>query len=278
MLNIFKQIITKLEKWCWNEHDITVGELYNQLDHQSVNIYDENGNLKFIEQSSPVDIFVKTPDGFSRVKYVNKTVPYDVWQLQTQGHELFCADHHIVMDKDNNQRTVESLTSSDSIQTIDGNQNVIGATKLDVPAENMFDLTIDDQNHVYYTNGIVSHNSWIAGAYLLWFAMFHFEKTVLILSNKNDNAMEMIHRVRFVYEHLPKWLKAGLADDGWNKHTVGFDNGSRIISQATSENSARGLSVSLLFCLGGETHVTVRNKETGCIEQITLETLFEKVL
>ena len=89
--------------------------------------------------------------------------------------------------------------------------------------------------------------SWIAGAYLLWFAMFKFEKTVLILSNKNDNAMEMIHRVRFIYERLPHWIKPGLADDGWNKHTVGFDNGSRIISQATSENSGRGLAVSLLF-------------------------------
>lgn len=89
--------------------------------------------------------------------------------------------------------------------------------------------------------------SWIAGAYLLWFAMFHFEKTVLILSNKNDNAMEMIHRIRFMYERLPHWIKPGLSDDGWNKHNVGFDNGSRIISQATSENSGRGLAISLLF-------------------------------
>jgi len=89
--------------------------------------------------------------------------------------------------------------------------------------------------------------SWIAGAYLLWFAMFHFEKTVLIASNKNDNAMEMINRVRFMYERLPHWIKPGLPDDGWNKHSVGFDNGSRIISQATTENTGRGLSISLMF-------------------------------
>lgn len=89
--------------------------------------------------------------------------------------------------------------------------------------------------------------SWIAGAYLLWYAMFNPEQTVLILSNKNDNAMEMIHRVRFIYEKLPHWLKPGLTADGWNKHSVAFDNGSRIISQATSENSGRGLSISLLF-------------------------------
>lgn len=89
--------------------------------------------------------------------------------------------------------------------------------------------------------------SWIAGAFLLWFAMFKFEKTVLIASNKNDNAMEMINRVRFMYERVPHWLKPGLTDDGWNKHSVGFDNGSRIISQATSENTGRGLSISLMF-------------------------------
>lgn len=89
--------------------------------------------------------------------------------------------------------------------------------------------------------------SWLAGAFLMWYAMFKFEQTVLILSNKNDNAMEMIHRVRFMYERLPHWLKPGLTADGWNKHSVAFDNGSRIISQATSENAGRGLSVSLLF-------------------------------
>lgn len=89
--------------------------------------------------------------------------------------------------------------------------------------------------------------SWIAGAFLLWYAMFHFEKTVLVASNKNDNAMEMIHRCKFMYEHVPHWLKCGLMDDGWNKHSLSFDNGSRIISQATSENTGRGLSISLLF-------------------------------
>lgn len=89
--------------------------------------------------------------------------------------------------------------------------------------------------------------SWLAGAFLLWYAAFKMEQTVLILSNKNDNAMEMIHRVRFMYERLPHWLKPGLTADGWNKHSVAFDNGSRIISQATSENSGRGMSVSLLF-------------------------------
>ena len=86
-----------------------------------------------------------------------------------------------------------------------------------------------------------------SAAYLLWYAMFNFDKTVLIAANKNANAMEMILRIRFAYENLPLWLKPGVKDDGWNKHEIGFDNGSRIVSTATSEDSGRGMSISLLF-------------------------------
>jgi len=86
-----------------------------------------------------------------------------------------------------------------------------------------------------------------SAAYLLWYATFHFDKTILIASNKNSNAMEMIFRIRFMYENLPHWLKPGINEDGWNKHEIGFDNGSRIISAATSEDSGRGMSISLLF-------------------------------
>ena len=86
-----------------------------------------------------------------------------------------------------------------------------------------------------------------SAAFLLWFAIFHDDKTILIASNKNSNAMEMIFRIRYAYENLPMWLKPGVKDDGWNKHNIAFDNESRIISEATSENSGRGLSISLVF-------------------------------
>ena len=83
--------------------------------------------------------------------------------------------------------------------------------------------------------------------FLLWFAIFHFDKKILIASNKNKGAMEMIHRIRYAYENLPLWLKPGVTDDGWNKHSVAFDNDSRIDSTATSEDSGRGESISLLY-------------------------------
>lgn len=86
-----------------------------------------------------------------------------------------------------------------------------------------------------------------SAAFILWFTIFQFDKTVGIASNKNKNAMEMIHRIRFAYENLPLWLKPGINVDGWNKHSVIFDNGSRILSDATSIDTFRGMSLSLLY-------------------------------
>lgn len=83
--------------------------------------------------------------------------------------------------------------------------------------------------------------------YLLWHAIFHNDQKILIASNKNAGAMEMVARIKHAYEELPMWLKPGVKDDGYNKHAIHFDNGSQIDSVATSEDSARGKSVSLLF-------------------------------
>jgi hypothetical protein len=87
-----------------------------------------------------------------------------------------------------------------------------------------------------------------SGAFLLWYAMFNEDKTVLIASNKMSNALEMIARIRYMYESIPDWLKPGITKDGWNKLKVSFDNYSRILSTATTPDSGRGLPISLLFC------------------------------
>jgi Terminase RNaseH-like domain/Terminase large subunit, T4likevirus-type, N-terminal len=84
-------------------------------------------------------------------------------------------------------------------------------------------------------------------AYALWFACFNEDKTVLIVSNKNSNAMEFVHRCKYAYEELPNWLKPGVNPELWTKHDIGFDNKSRILSQATTESSGRGLSIGLLI-------------------------------
>lgn len=85
-------------------------------------------------------------------------------------------------------------------------------------------------------------------AFLLWFAIFHADKTILVVSNKSSNAKEMIGKIQYAYEELPNWLKPGIDADSWNKHECKFENKSRILAQGTSTDSGRGLAISLLYC------------------------------
>lgn len=84
-----------------------------------------------------------------------------------------------------------------------------------------------------------------ACAYLLWFAVFHSEKTVAILANKGATAREMLARITLMLENLPFFLQPGCK--ALNKGSIEFSNNSRIIAAATSGSSIRGLSVNLLY-------------------------------
>lgn len=237
----------KVIDWCLNKQTVQIGELHRSLHPLSCEIYDEDTNkVKFIEQTYPQNILIETPTGYSKIKHSHKTVEYQIWEVQTENHQLECADTHIVIDEHGQEVYVKDLYPGKNIQTKNKPEQVISVTQT-CQSENMYDIELDDSDHVYYTNGILSHNSISSAIYLLWFAIFHFDKKILIASNKNKGAMEMIRRIRYAYENLPVWLKPGVTDDGWNKHSVAFDNDSRIDSTATSEDAGRGESISLLF-------------------------------
>lgn len=84
-----------------------------------------------------------------------------------------------------------------------------------------------------------------AAGYLLWYAMFNSDQTILIAAHKYSGAQEIMQRIRFAYETLPNHIRAGVT--AYNKGSLEFDNGSRIIAQATTENTGRGLSLSLVY-------------------------------
>jgi hypothetical protein len=84
-----------------------------------------------------------------------------------------------------------------------------------------------------------------AGAYLLWYAMFNPDQTILIAANVLRQALEIMHRIRTTYELCPDYIRAGVT--AYNKSSIEFDNGSRIVAQATTSNTGRGMSISLLY-------------------------------
>ena len=85
-----------------------------------------------------------------------------------------------------------------------------------------------------------------AAGYILWRAMFIPDSIILIAAHKYAGAQEIMQRIRYAYELCPNHIRAGVTS--YNKGSMEFDNGSRIIAQATTENTGRGMSISLLYC------------------------------
>jgi len=85
-----------------------------------------------------------------------------------------------------------------------------------------------------------------AAIYLTWFAMFNPDQTILIAAHKYTGAQEIMQRVRYVYECCPDHIRAGVIS--YNKGSIEFENGSRIVSATTTDNTGRGMSISLLYC------------------------------
>jgi hypothetical protein len=85
-----------------------------------------------------------------------------------------------------------------------------------------------------------------AAGYLLWYAMFNPDTTILIAAHKYTGSQEIMQRVRYAYELCPDHIRCGVVS--YNKGSIEFDNGSRIVSTTTTENTGRGMSISLLYC------------------------------
>lgn len=84
-----------------------------------------------------------------------------------------------------------------------------------------------------------------AAGYLLWYAMFVADSTILIAAHKYSGAQEIMQRIRYAYELCPDYIRAGVTS--YNKGSIEFENSSRIVAQATTENTGRGMSITLLY-------------------------------
>jgi len=82
-------------------------------------------------------------------------------------------------------------------------------------------------------------------AYLLWKVLFHPDLTILACGAKHEHAREILWRIRYSYECLPEFLQPSTTT--WNKGCIEFENGSRIIGNGITANTAKGLTVSLLY-------------------------------
>jgi hypothetical protein len=234
------KILDKFEKWLYKKETISLKELNNRLEFQAV--YNDD---KFTDVSNEVPYYVETPSGYSKIKKSWKTIPFKTYKLTLETtQELICADTHFVMDELGNKKYIKDLKQSDRIQTKYGSLFVRSCKDLN-KYEFMCDLELDDSNHVYYTNDILSHNTTTVAGYLLHYVLFSEDKSVAILANKAATSREILDRIQIMYEYLPFWLQPGVKE--WNKGNIVLGNGSKIECGSTSSSSIRGKSFNCVY-------------------------------
>ena len=118
--------------------------------------------------------------------------------------------------------------------------------------------------------------STLVAGYSLWMMLFHSDKNILVIATKQETAKNLVTKVRYMHANLPVWLRGNCVED--NKLSMRFANGSQIKAIARSKDAGRSEALSLLIldeCVGYETNITVRNKETGEIKNIPIGEFYD---
>jgi hypothetical protein len=87
--------------------------------------------------------------------------------------------------------------------------------------------------------------SWLALAYALWLCLFNSGQAVLIYNRGLEEAIELLRRVKFMYDRLPAELQQPLVEN--SRTYIEFANGSRIKSLPGSEDAGSTYTATLVI-------------------------------
>jgi len=73
--------------------------------------------------------------------------------------------------------------------------------------------------------------------YCLWRILFFPTYKILLLANKERNAIEILDRIKMAFSLLPKWMQVGVEE--WNEKSISFENLACIEASSTSSDSGR---------------------------------------
>ena len=109
------------------------------------------------EEKTVTGMKVETPDGWKAIKKVYKTIPLDVWCVVTSSKTLKCSGHHLLKTPVGCVEVCE-LSAGDIVETIDGFEVILCVYDTG-EQEELYDITVDSEDGLFYSNGFISHNS-----------------------------------------------------------------------------------------------------------------------
>jgi hypothetical protein len=86
----------------------------------------------------------------------------------------------------------------------------------------------------------------VAALFLLHNAIFNVDRNIGIAANKLATAVEIIDKIKEIMDYLPFFMKPGIKV--YNQTMIVFENGCRLIAQATTKRSFIGFTIHTLYC------------------------------
>lgn len=220
-------------------------ELIEKIEYRNRILDEDNINYKILSEYDVHGYKVLSDSGYVDVSKIMVTQPYTHYYLELEnGMSLTCADNHRLFNQHLNQIFVKRLKVGDKISTEKGISKVKVIKKLKRKTS-MVDITVDHEDHRYYTNGILSHNTVCAAIYILHYMMFNNNKNVLIAANKLETSQEVLDKIKTLYSYIPMFLKQGI--DTWNVNRIKFENGCRAKAFAMTKNASIGNAGDLVY-------------------------------
>lgn len=213
-----------------------------------LNLLNTHSEEKLIKSFELSGISVANENGWTNATHIHLTKPFEIYKLKLEnGLTLECADEHIVFTEGYQEKWVKDLTVNDYVITEYGLSKVVSVERTG-QFINMCDMTVDNDRHSYYTNGILSHNTTTSAVFMLHYILFNIDKNALVLGNKRKTAGEILDKAKKIYLELPYFLKPGIYK--WNEGEIVLDNGCRLMAEATTINS--GISFTFHCVLSDE--------------------------
>lgn len=241
-----------------NGTETTIIELFNN--HESNKRLYFNSS-KFIESYECKDKCVETPVGKVKILEVHKTIKYNIFEIETEnGFKLQASELHVLIDENDNELYVRDCLNK-VIKTKSGYSKIISKTF--IKYDHCYDLTLEHY-HLYYTNGVLSHNSsksTTTSVKLAHLYCFKKDLNIGIVAYSGNSAREFLDKTKKMLIGLPIWMQPGTVT--WNKGSIECENNIKILTDVPSSDAFRGTSTNIIVvdeCLEYNTTINIYNE------------------
>ena len=193
---------------------------------------------KFTNKWEISDYQILTDDGFVDVVNLYQTIPYEEYVIKTSSKELKCADKHIIFRDNFEEAFVDELIKGDKIITCDGIEEIVSIENTQ-HKEEMYDFELcEESKHRYYTNGILSHNTYMLRM------LAKYLNIPFYISDASG-----LTQAGYVGDDVENWVLGALRDCNFNvqaaQHAI-------IVLDEFDKLSRKGESTSITRDVGGE--------------------------